>query len=176
MKWLRLFAVCSVAALCVVVFSDSRLLAQTAHEEHDGHEGEDAHEHPEVGPHGGHLIELGEEAFHAELVHDEEHHTVTIHLLDSAATKLIAIPAPFIVINLVHDGKAEQFKLMASPIETDPKGSCSRYMSEDPELCEDLDHEEVKAKLVVMIGKKQFVGEIAHEHGHEEKAAHTSER
>ena len=44
----------------------------------------DAHSHAAEGPHGGHLIVLGNEEYHAELVHDEGTHTVTVHLLDAS--------------------------------------------------------------------------------------------
>ena len=44
------------------------------HHEGDGHDhGDDAHAHPSEGPHGGDLIELGNEEFHAELVHPHDH-------------------------------------------------------------------------------------------------------
>ena len=47
-------------------------------------------EHPTEGPHHGDLIELGDEAFHAELVHDESD-TVTIYILDSSAQDEVSI-------------------------------------------------------------------------------------
>ena len=48
--------------------------AADGHREGDGHDhGEDAHAHPSEGPHGGELIELGNEEYHAELLHPEGH-------------------------------------------------------------------------------------------------------
>ncbi len=74
----------------------------------------DVHSHPTEGPHHGTLIELGKEEYHAELVHDDK--MVTIYILDSAAKTAVPIDSLELVINLVHDGKPEQFKLAASPM------------------------------------------------------------
>lgn len=128
----------------------------------------DDHAHPTEGPHGGGLIELGNEEYHAEIVHDEATHAVTVYLLDSAAKKLVPIYATEILVNLSHDGKAEQFPLKATPQSSDPTGKSSRFASTDEELADDLDHEDIKAQLAVEIGGKQYRGEIHHDHDHEE--------
>ena len=85
----------------------------------------DAHEHAEVGPHKGALIELGEEEYHAEFVLDEKTHTVSIYLMDGAVKNYVAIPAKEITVTLKHDGKPESFKLKAKPQKTDPAGMSS---------------------------------------------------
>ncbi|UUO04923.1 hypothetical protein M4951_16195 [Blastopirellula sp. J2-11] len=133
------------------------------HSEHDGHD----HDHPSEGPHGGSLIELGAEEYHAELVHDEKAGSVTIYLLDSAAKVATPIDATELTINLKHDGMGEQFKLTASPDAGDPTGKSSKFVSSDAELAEDLDHEGADAQLVVTIGGKQYRGAVAHDHDHE---------
>ncbi len=48
---------------------------------------------------------------------------MTIYILDSAAKTAVPIDAQELVINLVHDGKPEQFKLAASPDAGDPSAS-----------------------------------------------------
>ncbi len=65
------------------------------------------HDHPAEGPHHGSLIELGNEEYHAELVHDAEN--VTVYILDSSASTATPIEAPELTINLMHDGKPAQF-------------------------------------------------------------------
>ncbi|MGM0489947.1 MAG: hypothetical protein ACQESR_24720, partial [Planctomycetota bacterium] len=79
----------------------------------DGHEhgGEATPEHPVEGPHGGHLIELGNEAYHAELLHDETKDSVTVYVLDAAGTKPVAISQPEIVLQLFRDGKFVKYTL-----------------------------------------------------------------
>lgn len=131
---------------------------------------EDAH--PSEGPHGGHLIELGKEEYHIELVHDDKAGEVTFYVLDGTAKKAVPIDAVEMVVNLKHDGKAEQFKVAAKPESGDTAGTSSRFFSADKELAGDLDAEGADAELVVTIGGKQFRGTIEHEHGKEGHAGH----
>jgi len=126
-----------------------------------------AHDHPHEGPHGGSLIELGDEKYHAELVHDEKAGSVTIYILDGSAKKTVAIEAAEITINLKHDGMGEQFQLAAQADAGDPAGKSSRFVSSDKELGEDLDHEGADPELVVEIAGSQFRGKIEHDHDHD---------
>lgn len=140
----------------------------------------DDHAHPSEGPHGGSLTELGNEEYHAEIVHDDAAGTVTIYMLDSAAKEMVPIESTELTINLKHDGRGEQFKLMASADTSDPAGMSSRFVSTDKELAEDLDHDGSEPQLVVTINGKQYRGAIAHDHdeeqdheiGHDNAAGH----
>ncbi len=165
---------CLIVALGMVgCGKDSTKLGVTAHKTETagppatvetGHD----HAHPTEGPHGGSLIELGSEEYHAELVHDDAAETVTIYLLDSAAKELVPIEASELKVNLNHEGQAEQFALVASPQESDTAGKASRFVSTDAEVCEELCHEHAKGQLVVAINGKQYRGDIQHDHeGHE---------
>jgi len=129
---------------------------------------EAGHDHPSEGPHHGSLIELGNEEYHAELVHDEQAGTVTIYILDSAAKTSVPIEAADVSINLKHEGRGEQFKLAASADPSDGTGKSSRFVSSEAELAEDLDREGAEAELVVTINGKPYRGALEHEHGHEE--------
>src|SRR5262245_16215513 len=72
---------------------------------HDhGHEGGHEHAHEAEGPHHGHIIELGNEEYHAELTHDDATKTVTIYLLGKDAATAVAIAEPEVVLNLVSAG------------------------------------------------------------------------
>ena len=132
----------------------------------------DAHEHPTEGPHHGSLIELGNEEYHAELLHDDEADTVTVFLLDSTGKQTIAVEAQEVMINLSHEGQAEQFTLPASPEASDPAGKSSRFTSTDAELANEMDHAHADAQLVVTIAGKQYRGAAAHDHDHEEEHDH----
>ncbi|WP_425399034.1 hypothetical protein [Aeoliella sp.] len=127
----------------------------------------EAHQHPSEGPHHGGLIELGDEEYHAELVHNEEDGSVTIYLLDSTAKKPVSIDGIGLTINLSHEGQAKQFTLNPKPDSGDLPGASSRFVSSDPELAEELDHEGVDAQLVALINGKQFRAKITHEHDHD---------
>jgi len=133
-------------------------------EQHEAHPA-----HPSEGPHNGGLVELGNEEYHIEIVHNEETGSVTAYVLDSMATKMVPITAAEITVNVSHDGAAEQFLLAASPQEGDPEGKSSRFVSSGAELGEDLDKEDVKASLVVTIADKQYRGTIAHAHEHDDE-------
>lgn len=132
---------------------------------------EEAHEHATEGPHHGALIELGDEEYHAEIVHGKDH-TITVYILDSEAKKSVPIDAKQVLINLSHDGKAEQFKLVATPDKGDPQGKSSRFLLKDEELSEDLDSEKTMAKLVVAIKGKSYTAKIEHHHEEGEEHEH----
>lgn len=177
----RLFALCALFALVVTGCGEkpSAAPALSGTTETDappatvesGHE----HAHASVGPHGGSLIELGNEEYHAELVHDDDAGTVTIYLLDSAAKSSVPIDAAEVMINLKHDGRGEQFKVASSADQGDPAGKSSRFTSSDAELAADLDHEGAEPQLVVAINGKQYRGVISHEHGDEGENSHEGE-
>lgn len=124
--------------------------------------------HPTEGPHHGELIELGNEEYHAELLHDAS--SVTIYILDGGAAKQIPIDASELTVNLKHDGKPEQFKLPAHPDNGDPEGKSSRFLLSDETLAHAIDEPGADPKLVVTIAGKSYRGEIAH--AHEEHAGH----
>lgn len=147
----------------------------------------DDHAHPTSGPHGGDLIELGDEEYHAELVHPVEHEEhadhkdgehkhegeeVTVYILDGAAKEQVAIEGEEITLNLRHDGKALQFKLAAQRTENDPEGKSSRFVSKDHELIEHLHEKDVDGTLVLTINGKSYRGKLAHDHGHDHDHDH----
>ncbi len=127
----------------------------------DAHAG---HAHPTEGPHHGDLIELGNEEYHAELLHDEQ--SVTIYVLNGAADAQVAIDDTEITINTKHDGQPEQFKLAASPDQNDPAGMSSRFVSTNTDLASHIDEEGAEHRLVLTINGKSYRGVIAHDHDH----------
>lgn len=163
--------VCALIAIAVSGCGESDRPAASSHVETSGpqvtigplHE----HAHASTGPHGGALIELGNE-FHAELVHDDAAGTVTVYVLDAGGRNALPIDATEISVNLKHDGRGEQFKLAAVSDAGDPTGKSSRFVSSEKELAEDLDHEGAEPQLAVVIDGKQYRGAISHEHGHDD--------
>lgn len=139
------------------------------HSDADGH----AHEegaHAEEGPHHGHLIELGEEEYHAELTHDEASKTVSVYLLGKDAKSAVAIADPEITLNLVVDGKPVQAKLTAAPEPGDAQGQASRFTLKDEAVLEALEAPKTTGRLNVTIAGKSYAGTVEHhehgEHGH----------
>lgn len=118
--------------------------------------------HPEEGPHHGHLIELGEDEYHAELAHDDKTKTVTVYLLDKEAKAAVAIPDKEIVLNLMVDGKPLQAKLAANPQEGDPEGEASRFTITDETVLEAHDAPKTTGRLRVTIAGKEYNGVVEH--------------
>lgn len=129
---------------------------------HDDH-GHDGHDHENEGPHYGHLIELGEEEFHGELVHSHATHKVDVHLLDKTAKEPAPAAMEELTLNVVIDGQPSQYTLIAAPMTSDPSGKCSRFTLIDDKLSEALESKKVTVKLNVTINGKQYSGSIDHE-------------
>jgi hypothetical protein len=145
-------------------------------DDHSGHD-HSAHAHPTEGPHGGHLIELGNEEYHAELLHDEDTHTVTIHLLDSAGTQPVAVPLSEITLQLFRDGQFVKHALSAVRGPEDTANAWSQFAIADAELCDALCHEEhLRGRLQVTINEKPYTGTIEHSshdgHAHGDHEGH----
>jgi hypothetical protein len=110
------------------------------------------------GPHGGGIVELGEEEFHAEVVLDHDAHSLRVFLLGpdmktaatTAATELTLTP---------EDGKA--LTLKAAPQDGESDGKASRFEIVDEAAVHDLlDAKMIHGDLKVKIGDKEFSGHV----------------
>ena len=139
-------------------------------------EGKHVHEHAAHGPHDGHIIELGDEQYHAELVHDDASHTVTVYILDGSVKNAAPIAAESISIKLIADGQPKEFTLTAQPLEGEADGQSSRFVLESEELLHEMEEEGSKPRLSFSIGDQQFNGDISmddHDHeGHDDHDDH----
>jgi hypothetical protein len=131
-----------------------------------GHDHAHGHDHEEVGPHDGHLIELGKEEFHLELAHDDQDKTVSLYVLDGKAEKSVPIEEKELTLNLVVDGKPAQYKLPAAPQKDDPAGKSSLFELKDAKLIEALHDEKTTARVSLNIDGKPYSGNLSHTHHH----------
>lgn len=123
------------------------------------------HAHAETGPHQGQILELGEEEFHAELVHDDATHTITVYVLDSAAKNAVPIDAKELPLNIVVAGAPKQFALPAAPLAGEAAGKSSCFKLTDQALCEALDDPKTTGRLNLTIGDKPYTADLApHKH------------
>lgn len=154
------YALTASFALALLSFSLAQIVA--AEEEH-------AHK----GPHKGDLVELGEEEYHAEIVHDDKEGVITVYLLGSDAKTAVATNAKDIAVNAKVKGKGVQIKINPAPQKSDTKGTSSRFVSKSKELMELIEDHDAKPMLRVVIEGKTYNGKIEHEHDeeHEEKPA-----
>jgi hypothetical protein len=178
----RTFSILSAVALCAATVGcqgnspttqKESQPSKAANKAHDHDHGD--HDHPSEGPHHGVLVELGNEEYHAELVHDDASGLVTVYLLDSHAEKAVTTAAAEVVINLKHGDKPEQFKLSAQPEDGNPAGQSSRFSLSSKDLIEHLHDVGAAARLNVMIAEMPYSGVIpaeGHDHaGHDHEHA-----
>jgi hypothetical protein len=125
-----------------------------------------AHAHPEHGPHGGELLEVGKEEYHIELVIEEKKKELTVYLLDGQVKKFVAIDAPFLAVNLKMVGKPVQVKLLSIPQDVDKKGFSSRFGITHPQMLDALHGGHADARLALKIGNKAYAVKIVHNHDH----------
>lgn len=156
-------------------------LLETDSSGHEGHDhGDDASDgHPTEGPHGGHLIELGNEEYHAELLHDENTHRVTIHLLDSAGKTPVAVPLEEVSLQLFRAGQFEKYTLTAALGQGSAAGGVSQFEIVNAALCDALcDEDELRGQLQITINGKPYTGTIegggheGHDHDGDDDGAH----
>lgn len=138
----------------------------------DDHHDHDHHDHAELGPHGGQLVELGEEEFHAEIIHNDDTHAVSVYVLDGRAEDTVAIAAPSVTIEVDAGGASRRFSLPAVHLGQDDATRTFCFEAVDEALCEALDEEGSKSIVSVEIDGKSFSGAFAHAHDHEHDHAH----
>ena len=152
------------------------------HEGHDhgekGHEGHDhAHDHAHHGPHGGHIMAIGQEQYHAEWTHDEEG-KITFYILDAEAKKEVPIAAEKMMIEVkIGDNEPKLYELLAvDPSAEDKKTAQFEIVDKDLlGAIELLDPKKgVAATLNVEIDGTPFSSPIEeHSHDHDHAHEHT---
>lgn len=163
---IRLWNSCTVITMLSVVLIVAGCTSRPTMDAHDHHD----HNHEAPGPHGGHLIELGDEAYHGELTHDDPTHKVTVYLLDGAATTtpLSSELPTAVTLSFTVEGKSK-------PIDyTLTKSADGRYDVTDEVLCTVLASEaDLSAELRATIAGKEYSGTLEH-HAHEGHHHHPS--
>jgi hypothetical protein len=125
------------------------------------------HDHAHHGPHQGHLMEIGEEEYHAEWTHDESG-KVTFYILDADAKKEVPIAAEEIVIDVKIGDNPPVQKRLAAVNPVDGKSAAFEIVDKEFEgLLDQLKSTAIVLTLHVNINGKQFDSVIKeHEHGH----------
>ena len=137
-------------------------------EESNHAHGDHGHDHPSHGPHGGELIELGQEEYHLEFLHDEAAQRVRLFLLDGTAKQPATSTADNVTLNIKTPTTAAQFRLPAIADDGDSTGTAYHtFELIDAELNQLLDAAGAVATVVLSINGKQYRGELRHDHaGH----------
>lgn len=156
----------------------------------------DAHAHSHTAPHGGHLVELGNHQYNAEVVFDAAGRKLTVYLLDAHAENAHAIAETELELHLEGADGETELTLMAVPQSSDAAGKSSRFELAGEKIPATLKSaEDLHGHVHATIDGKSFAGEISHDHdhghdhakghdehadhdkdaGHKDKAAHDSE-
>jgi hypothetical protein len=127
---------------------------------------EEEKEEEHKAPHGGVLLEVGEDVAHLELVRDEKEGKATIYVLDAKAEKGVAIKdAP--KINLTTKDGAKQ--VLTKAVEPDKEGMASHFEAQD----DSLKAHELSGRISVTIdGKKYNIDLPKEEHDHDHDHDH----
>ena len=153
----RRFLVLASLAVCAVLIGCGDKADHGDHAaEVAGHDEGGAHDHDALGPHGGHVIVLGEEEYHAELAHGEASHTVAVYLLDGEVKEPVTSGPAEVVLQVFQDGDFVDYTLAAS-------GEPGGYSLASEALCDLLAHSDaLKGRIRVQIGDKEYVGIVEH--------------
>ena len=125
------------------------------------------HDHGSEGPHGGHILGLGDEEFHLEWLHNESG-KLTFYLLDAAAKADVSTAAKSIAITTTIIDETATVTLNTTTPDGDEH---NKFEAIDPVLLERLKlvGHGVAASASVQIDGKQYTGEFEHhdhDHGH----------
>ena len=114
------------------------------------------------GPHGGHLLELGDEEYHLEWVHDDATGLLTVYILDGAMENEVPIAAPSLTIERTIGESAASFELLPVGAAGEPT---AQFAITDKSLIEALKlaGEGVTVRTEVDIDGRTYEAEFAHE-------------
>jgi hypothetical protein len=119
------------------------------------------HDHSAHGPHEGHLVELGEEEYHAEWKEDDESGKVTVWILDSTAKKTEAIAAESIKISVTVAKEVKEYELPAVDRTTGDKPTAFKFEIVSKELVGQLETPKQTSPMIkVDVNGKSYVGKI----------------
>ena len=132
--------------------------------------------HVHTAPHGGHLIEIKDHVYNAELCFDETTRDTTVYLLGPHAKKPLAIKETDVTINIEHGDNEIELILHAKPQEGETDGKSSRFVLEGKHLPESIkDEEDFVGSLSVNINDEYFQAEITHDEDGDEHKSKTTD-
>jgi hypothetical protein len=118
-------------------------------------------EHVHHAPHGGHLIELGDHKYNAEVVLESEPKQLVVYLLDAHAENPVAIESEPLTLEVAE---GEPIVLEPQPQETDGEGTSSRFVAGGASVESISDVEALTGSLKVTIKDTEYTGALSHDH------------
>lgn len=129
-------------------------------------EHEHGHEH---GVNGGHLLEVGEEQYHVEVVFDNDGRTLTAFILGPDAKTAFPIEEETIDFDLEVGDKEHEIPLAAKPLEGEKDGKSSRFVAEGKAIPDSIKAEsDLNGHFHLDIGEDHFHVDLEHgDHDHD---------
>ena len=159
-RWIQTM-VCLAALIVAGCNNSSNTSSQQPATPADPHAG---HDHSSLGPHGGHILELGEEDYHAEWRFNNDSGKVTVYLLDAEAKKAVTTTAEAIKVQVTHGDDVSDYELPAINQSDDDPPTTSEFELVDTvmlELLKGVGHG-IDATLKVVIEDKEYSGPFGH--------------
>lgn len=167
MRFSQMFqvAVCGIGlALFVGCSSKDETRTFDAKDSDASAEAEHAHDHEhEHGPNGGHLLEVGEEQYHLEVVFDDKGRTLTAYILGPDAKTAYPIEAESLDFDQEVGEKEHEIPLVAKPLEGEAKGKSSRFVAEGKAVPDSIKAEsDLEGHFHLDIGEDHFHVDLEH--------------
>jgi hypothetical protein len=129
---------------------------------HD-HDHDHGHDHAAHGPHEGHVLELGDEEYHAEWTYDDGSGKVTVYLLDHELKQPAPTGAETIAIKVKVGENEKEYLLEAVDRTAGDAPMASQFELVDKTLGTALITTGTDATLTVEIGGKPYTAKIEHD-------------
>lgn len=131
-----------------------------------GHDHGHDHDHGAEGPHGGHVIELGDEAAHLEVTMGDDR-TITLYVLGADMETPLPVGVADVIFDLEDENDEEtELELTAQPLEGEEEGHSSVFLVKGENVPEAIDDiEKLHGHVHVTIDGTEYEGELAHDHG-----------
>jgi len=170
MGWMVAVVVCLAAMACTPPGPPPSAGGGSDEHAHD-HGHAHGHAHDDAGPSGGHVVELGDEQYHIEWLHDDNAGLVTMFVLDADAAHEFPITADAIRVEIATDQGSQEFLL--EPVDR-AEGLAAKFETNSPPLIEALKAagNGVEATVSVQIGDETFSQKLEHAHGDAHGHAH----
>jgi len=129
------------------------------------------------GPHGGHVVALDTQSYHAELTLDAASHRVGIHLLGDDAATVVPIEAASVMIEVLDDSRPAEYILAAVSQPGDAPGKSSYFELDSEQLYTIVSgaspSQGSSARISLTVDGNDFSGMIEpHLHDHDYAATH----
>jgi hypothetical protein len=117
--------------------------------------------HHDHGPHGGHVLELGE--YHGEIALEADR-KLTLYVLDGDVKNAVPLAETTAVANLKIGTEMQKVELKALPLEGEADGKSSRFQSAEPLPESVKDIEDLTGDVTLTVAGKGVTGPIEHHH------------